>query len=179
MTTAIDAHAVDDTEQREIERFLVEEASLLDARRYDEWLALLHDEFSYHVPVPLSREDSRSERYDDVMEYANESKSFLEMRFRRIKSDYAWAEHPAAYMRHFVTNFRVDCLDPRPGSTNPTWLTRTNVLLVRARLPEPPVMTSAERHDVIERAEGRLLLRRRDVYLDTEVPDDVQLGIIF
>lgn len=160
----------------EIERFLVEEAADLDAGRYEEWLARLHHDFSYRIPVPLSREDPTLARYDAILEYANESKSFLTMRFGRVASDYAWAERPAAFTRHFVTNFRVE---PDREQADEAWWVHTNVLVVRARLPEPPVFASAGRRDHIARHDGRLLLRERTVFLDSEVPTETQLGVIF
>lgn len=160
----------------EIERFLVHEADLMDKGRYDEWLALLHDQFIYRVPVAFSREDPSLDRYDSRLEYANESKSFLTMRFSRVSSDFAWAERPPAFTRHFVTNFRVE---PAAGGSEDSWQVSTNVLVVRARLPEPPVFASAERIDRIERHDGRLLLRERTVLLDAEVPNETQLGVIY
>lgn len=163
------------TDVRRLEAFLIEEAALLDSRRYAQWLDLLDEDFIYRVPVPLSREDTELTPYDDTMEYANESKSFLQMRFDRIRSDFAWAERPVAYTRHFVTNLRV----LEEGSLGPgSWTISTNVLVVRSRLPEPPVMSTAERRDVVIEAGGRLLLRSRTVYLDTEVPNESQLGVI-
>lgn len=160
--------------QREIEQFLVDEAELLDTNRQGEWLDLLHEDFMYRMPVPVAREEPTQNQYDPVLEFANESKSFLEMRFRRVGSDFAWAERPAAFVRHFVTNFRVSVeVEER------VWSVRTNVLLMRSRRPEPPVFASAERRDRIERCEGRLLLRERVVYLDTEIPNDSQLGAIY
>lgn len=160
-------------EQLEIERFLVRESALLDSNRHSEWLALLDDNFVYRVPVPIAREEPDQSRYDDVLEFANESKSFLTMRFSRVSSDYAWAERPSAYTRHFVSNFQVE-----PDGDN-AWTVRTNVLVVRARLPEDPVMATAERVDRIERHAGGLLLHERTVYLDAEVPNESQLGVIY
>ena len=179
MSTAEDVRALDVERERRIERFLVDESAHLDAGRYDEWLALLREDFVYRVPVPLSREDTALDRYDEVLEYADESKSFLAMRFGRVSSDYAWAERPAAFTRHFVTNFRIGpaVADARSGAAR--WTCRTNVLVVRARLPEPPVLVSAERCDVIEETGEGFLLCRRDVYLDAEVPSESQLGVIF
>jgi 3-phenylpropionate/cinnamic acid dioxygenase small subunit len=160
----------------EIERFLVHEADLMDKARYDEWLALLHDDFIYRVPVAFSREDPSLARHDSRLEYANESKSFLTMRFSRVSSDFAWAERPPAFIRHFVTNFRVE---PAAGDGEDSWRVATNVLVVRARLPEPPVFGTAERVDRIERHDGRLLLMERTVLLDAEVPNESQLGVIY
>lgn len=163
----------------EIERFLVEEAAHMDAGRYESWLAMLHEDFLYRVPVPVSREDPALSKHDEVLEFANESKSFLTMRFNRVSSDFAWAEHPAAYIRHFVTNFRIEPAARPPAPEKPAWLVKTNVLVMRSRLPEPPVLVSAERHDIVERAGDGFLLRRREVFLDVEVPTESQLGVIF
>ena len=38
-------------EVREIERFLYDEAFLLDERRFDEWLALFTDDARYRMPT--------------------------------------------------------------------------------------------------------------------------------
>lgn len=159
----------------EIEEFLVREADLLDSGQYAQWLDLLHPSFLYRVPVALAREDPAQSPYDDVLEYANESKSFLEMRFRRIASDFAWAERPAAMVRHFVSNFRIR---PESGDTE-AYQVRTNVLVVRARLPEVPVIATAGRIDRLVRQDGALLLAERVVHLDAEVPTESQLGVIF
>ncbi|MBO9523760.1 MAG: aromatic-ring-hydroxylating dioxygenase subunit beta [Nocardioidaceae bacterium] len=158
----------------EIEDFLFHEAALLDAGRYAEWLDLLHEDFLYRVPVPLAREDPTQSPYDDVLEFANESKSFLEMRFRRISSDFAWAERPAAMVRHFVSNVRVI-----PQDEGDELEVHTNVLVTRARLPEQPVWATAGRRDRIVRHDGGFLLRERVVHLDAEVPTESQLGVIF
>lgn len=159
---------------REIEQFLVDEVELLDTNRQGEWLDLLHEDFIYRMPVPVAREEPTQNQYDRVLEFANESKSFLSMRFQRVGSDFAWAERPAAYVRHFVSNFRISV-----DVEDKAWTVRTNVLLMRARLPEPPQLATAERRDRIERHSGRLLLRERVVYLDTEIPNDTQLGSIY
>lgn len=160
--------------QREVEQFLVDESELLDSNRQNEWLDLLHESFIYRMPVPVAREEPTQNQYDSVLEFANESKSFLEMRFGRVSSDFAWAERPPAFVRHFVTNFRISALEG-----DDAWAVRTNVLLMRARQPEPPVLASAERHDRIERHDGKLLLCERIVYLDAEIPNDTQLGTIY
>lgn len=157
----------------EIEEFLLKESALLDNHRHEEWLSLLHDDFVYRVPLPVAHEEVSQGRYDPLVELANESKSFLKMRFGRISSDYAWAERPAPYIRHFVSNLIVE--DVGDDALH----ARTNVLVVRSRQPEAPVLASAGRHDVLQRHNGSFLLRERTVYLDTEIPNDSQLGVIY
>jgi 3-phenylpropionate/cinnamic acid dioxygenase small subunit len=157
--------------------FLVEESAALDERRYGDWLAMLTDDFVYEVPVPLSREDPSLPQHAEELFLAHESKSFLSMRFSRVESDYGWAERPAAFIRHFVSNLRV--LDEVPGADGRRWTVATNVLVVRSRLPEPPSLSSAGRRDVIVETGEGLRLQHRVVYLDAELPTDSQTSVIY
>lgn len=159
----------------EIHDFLIEESAALDDHRWADWLDLLTDDFLYLVPVPRSREDPALAPYSEDTYLAHESKSFLAMRFDRIKSDFAWAERPAGFGRHFVSNLRVRDCDEQAA----TWSVSTNVLVTRGRLPEPMTLSSAERRDTIVRIEDGWRLARRVVLLDTEVPTDSQLGGIY
>lgn len=158
----------------EIENFLYRESKLLDSHRHDEWLALLDDDFVYRVPLPVAKDEASMGGYDDVLELANESKSFLRMRFARVTSDFAWAERPAPYLRHYVTNVQVTAEEP-----GPVWVVESNVLVVRSRQPEDPVHCSAGRRDRLRRHGDSFMLLDRTVFLDTEVPNDGQLGVIY
>ena len=155
--------------------FLVEESAALDERRYTDWLGLLTDDFVYEVPVPQSREDPGLAQHAEGLYLAHESKSFLTMRFSRVESDYAWAERPAAFIRHFVSNLRV--LDN--GAANGRWRVATNVLVARSRLPEATSLSSAGRHDVIVETSEGLRLQHRTVFLDSELPNDSQTSVIY
>lgn len=160
--------------RREVEDFLYRESRLLDEHRHDEWLALLDDGFIYRMPLPVAHEEISSGRYDSVVELANESKSFLRMRFGRISSEFAWAERPAPFIRHFVSNVIVD--DSSPAGE---LIVFSNVMVIRSRQPEDPVLASAGRRDRIRRSGESFQLLERTVYLDTEVPNDGQLGVIY
>ena len=155
--------------------FLVEESAALDERRYTDWLGLLTDDFVYEVPVPQSREDPGLAQHAEGLYLAHESKSFLTMRFTRVASDYAWAERPAAFVRHFVSNLRV--LDA--GAGNGRWTVATNVLVARSRLPEATSLSSAARRDVIVETPDGLRLQHRAVFLDSELPNDSQTSVIY
>src|SRR5262245_30291491 len=158
----------------DIWEFLVNESAALDEHRHDDWLALLTDDFIYAIPVPHSREDPTQSPYDKSTFLAHESKSFLGMRFARLSSDHAWSERPAAFFRHFISNFQL--LD---GVDGESWTVATNVLVVRSRLPEPTTMSTAGRRDTIVSTPGGLRLKHRIVFLDTELPTDGQLGLIY
>lgn len=157
--------------------FLTEESAAMDERRYQDWLGMLTDDFVYEVPVPVSREDPGLPQHAEGLYLAHESKSFLSMRFARVESDYAWAERPAAFIRHFVGNLRV--LDAGSVDGGSRWTVATNVLVARSRLPEATSLSSAGRHDVIVETPEGLRLQHRTVYLDSELPTDSQTSVIY
>ena len=96
------------------------------------------------------------------------------MRFVRFSHDHAWSERPLAFIRHFVSNLRI--LDQIEDQQ---WTVATNVLVTRARLPEPTTICTAGRRDVIVATPEGLRLKHRAVFLDTELPTDEQLGVIY
>lgn len=153
--------------------FLVAESAALDERRFTDWLEMLTDEFTYEIPVPRSREDPLESPYDDEIFLAHESKSFLAMRFARLSSDHAWSERPTAFVRHFISNVRI------AGSADGGLLVTSNVLVARSRLPEPTTLASAGRRDTLVDTPAVLRLARRIVHLDTELPTDAHLSVIY
>ena len=154
--------------------FLIAESAALDEHRQSDWLNFLTEDFIYEIPVPLSREDPTQSPYDETILLSHESKSFLKMRFARLSSDHAWSERPLAFIRHFVSNLRIlDQIDDQQ------WTVATNVMVTRARLPEPTTMSTAGRRDVIVATPEGLRLKHRTVFLDTELPTDGQLGVIY
>lgn len=154
--------------------FLVAESAALDEHRHHDWLGMLTDDFRYEMPVPRSGEDVTQSPYDPTTYLAHESKSFLSMRFTRVESDHAWSERPRAFVRHFISNFRV--LAENEGRS---WTVATNVLAYRSRLPAPPTLSSAGRVDEIVATPDGLRLAHRVVYLDTELPEDGQLALVY
>ena len=154
--------------------FLIDESAMLDEHQYAQWLQLLTDDFVYVMPVPRSTEDMSESAYDDSTFLANESKSFLSMRFARVESDHAWSERPRAFTRHFITNFRVI-----GEADDQTFTVVTNALVYRSRQPAPVTLSSAGRRDVIVRSAEGFKLQHRTVFLDTELPEDGQLAVIY
>jgi 3-phenylpropionate/cinnamic acid dioxygenase small subunit len=159
----------------EVSRFLFEESAALDEQRYDDWFAMLDDDFDYRVPVPMAREDPRLPRYSDTSVLAWESRGSLDHRFRRYKSEFAWADRPPAFVRHFVSNVRASSGE-RPGE----WMVKSNLFVVRSRMPEPVSMVSAGREDLLRGSpETGFKLARRIVYLDAEQPTASQLAVLY
>ncbi|GGT65907.1 aromatic-ring-hydroxylating dioxygenase subunit beta [Streptomyces atratus] len=154
-----------------VTQFLHEESAALDEARYEDWLAVLADDFQYEIPLPVTPESPYAEQYSRSMPLSLESKGSLRFRFERLASDYAWADRPRHFLRHFVSNVRVG-----PGERPDEWIVRSNVLVARSRTSEPTTLASAGRHDLLRgSARDGFVLASRTVYLDVEVPHASQL----
>jgi 3-phenylpropionate/cinnamic acid dioxygenase small subunit len=89
----------------------------------------------------------------------------LELRVRRLETEYAWAEDPPSRTRHFVTNVRI-----AEGEEEDEVAVRSNLLLYRSRGSVPHYdLLSAERKDVLRKEEDQWKLRRRVILLDHAV----------
>jgi 3-phenylpropionate/cinnamic acid dioxygenase small subunit len=152
--------------------FLIDEAALLDDNRLDDWLALLHPEIDYRVPIRITRERTAGPGFSDEGLHLFENHESLALRVERFATDYAWSEDPPSRTRRFLTNFRVFELDG--GDLR----VRSNLLLYRERLSEPSSqLLSARREDDLRAVEGELRLVRRVVLLDQAVVTTPNLGI--
>ncbi len=92
----------------EVYSFLMREAELLDERREREWLeSCIADDVEYLMPVRENRERSEGVGFSDESFYFQDTRGSLELRVKRLETEYAWAEDPPSRTRHFVTNVRV------------------------------------------------------------------------
>src|SRR6267143_1737124 len=87
----------------EIERFLVDEAALLDEWRLDEWLALMAPDARYLVP-PLDRPGADPR---DTLFLIADDRRTLASRVRQLLSGTTWAENPRSRTRSLITNVRL------------------------------------------------------------------------
>jgi 3-phenylpropionate/cinnamic acid dioxygenase small subunit len=98
----------------EVQNFLFEEAALLDAQRFDEWLARLAPEVRYWMPARSDRQRADRERSvggPNDLAYFEETWEHLQQRVKRLATGQAWAEEPPSHTRRLVTNVRVEPLD--------------------------------------------------------------------
>ncbi len=159
---------------RSVERFLIEEAELLDDARYREWLGLLHDDIRYVAPVrPTRRSDGRVDLQD--MYWFEENRATLELRVRRLETDVNWAEEPPSRTRRLVGNVRVTSTD-EPDSVR----VRSNLLCHRNRGESPTSdLIVAERRDVLVRHDGDWRLRSREILFDHGTLGTKNLALLF
>jgi 3-phenylpropionate/cinnamic acid dioxygenase small subunit len=150
----------------EVHSFLMREAELLDERREREWLeSCIADDVEYLMPVRENRERSEGVGFSDESFYFQDTRGSLELRVKRLETEYAWAEDPPSRTRHFVTNVRV-----AEGDEEDEVAVRSNLLLYRSRGSDPRHdLISAERKDVLRKEEGQWKLRKRVILLDHSV----------
>jgi biphenyl 2,3-dioxygenase beta subunit len=150
----------------EVEDFYFDEAALLDARRYREWLELLADDIHYWMPVRRTKTsnelDSEFTRPGD-MAFFDDNKSMLAMRVRRLETGYAWCEDPPSRTRHLIGNVRVLRADAAGLEVE------SSFHLYRSRLNSEEDNWLGLRRDLLRRIDGSLRIARRHVFLDQTV----------
>lgn len=152
--------------QFEVEQFLYHEASLLDDRKLDEWLALCADDIHYWMPIrrtTTAREVAHEFTAPDAMAFFNDNKAMLTLRVQRLAVGRAWAEDPPSRTRHFVANVRVREVvgeDVHVG---------LNFHLYRTRLDSEEDHWYGRREDVLRRSANGFVLARRHIFLDQTI----------
>lgn len=168
MTTSVDRDI------REAARdFLFLEALYLDERRWQEWLALWSEDAVYEVPVRVTREKGAEWELSPVARIFDDTKETLEVRVKRLETEFAWAEQPPSRTRHFVTNVLVEAT-----ATDGEVLARSNCLVYRSRGAETtPSLISVQRRDTLRRENGAWRIARRWAAIDQAVVNAHNLSI--
>lgn len=153
--------------------FLYLEALALDERRFRDWLAMFADDARYEIPVRVSRESGADWELSPSARVFEDTKETLEIRVRRLETDFAWAEQPPSRTRHYVTNVIVQATE-----SPDEFLALSNCFVYRSRGTEAkPNLFSAQRRDRIRRGESGWLIVHRWAALDQAVMDARNLSI--
>lgn len=153
--------------QLDIERFLFEEADLLDRHLFRDWLALFSDDIVYYMPVTTNYHEQacgEAPPPGDVACYFDENLHTLKQRVRRLETGKAWAEMPPSRTRHSVSNVYIT-----PSATAGEWDVRCNFLVYRSRLERQVDLFVGARVDRLRPNSGdgsRWKIARRDIHLD-------------
>lgn len=147
----------------EIQQFLVDEAALLDERRFADWFALLTDDITYRVTAQVAR---NTEDGQQDYEIVDEDKETLRLRVDQLSDPrLTRAENPPSFYRRFVSNFRIS----RTGASD-LFAVKTNLLVYKDR-PSTGVteLYAAERHDRLQQGDAGFRIQSRLVCLDQSV----------
>ena len=154
--------------------FYVNEAWLLDDRRFKEWLDLFTDDVLYFMPrrknVPR-RESHREVTALGDLALVEDDRRYLEMRVARLDTGMAWGEDPPSRTRHLIGNLVAV---PSAGGEVKA---RTAFLVYRSHLETDHQILSGSREDLPRRVNGAWKVARRTILLDANVLLDKNLSI--
>ena len=141
----------------DVERFLVDEAALLDDWKLNEWLGLFVPEGRYLVP-PL---DARNAEAGKSLFLVADDFVTLKSRVAQLLGRSTWAETPRSRTRRLVTNFRV------LEANGPEALVTANFTVWRFHHGSSDAYVGRYVHRIVRTPEG-LRFRERRAELDLE-----------
>lgn len=146
-------------------QWLVDEAYLLDAQSYEDWLELLTDDIHYVMPVRVTTALGAGFDTSPGMAHFDEDKYSLSRRVARFLTEHAWTEDPPSRLRHYVTNVRTFASDD-----DDHLIVDSAVLLFRNRGDvRESSLISAGREDLLRRGGDGWKLARRTILVDESV----------
>lgn len=95
---------------RQLIDFVLDEAALLDAPRYDDWLALFTEDGHYWMPLAPGQTDARlhaSLLYEDRL--------LLQVRIERLRGARTFSQQPISRCHHLLQTPRVTARDDAAG----------------------------------------------------------------
>jgi len=95
-----------DVTDKDLIDFVVREARLLDAKKYDEWNALFTDDALYWIPAAPGQEDGITH-----ISHMYEDKLLRDLRIERFKSPRAFSQQPPSRCHHLLQMPTVESRD--------------------------------------------------------------------
>jgi 3-phenylpropionate/cinnamic acid dioxygenase small subunit len=158
--------------EREIAAFLYREAELLDSNRLEEWLGILTEDVTYEMPVRVTREGGNAQ-VSSEMSHFSEDRHSLELRVKRLNTNFGWAENPPSRTRRFISNIRVE----ETQNANEV-KAQSYFLLYRSRGDSSEAdLISGERRDLLRNVDGNWRLAGRVIIVDQTVLGTRNLAI--
>jgi 3-phenylpropionate/cinnamic acid dioxygenase small subunit len=161
------------------EDFIVEEAALLDAGRFDDWLALFDSAGRYWVPL-LGSQQADPLRHNSL---AYEDRLLLQLRVDRLKDPRAHSQHPRSSCQHVLQRPVVEVdgtgndANAGEGAGNVAVL-RTPFIYVESRGEEQLLLAGCYRHELVRRLQSWVIrLKRVDLLNPSRALPAVQLFI--
>ena len=161
----------------DVNQFYIDEAWLLDERKYKEWLALLTDDCLYYMPRRKNvyrREIEREipPRGTDIA-YFEDTKQAMEVRVARLETGMAWSDDPPSRTRHLVGNLKVEPLE------NGDIKTRTAFIVYRSHLETDQDIYAGGREDILRPDGDSWKIAARTILLDANVLLSKNISIFF
>lgn len=145
--------------EREIERFINFEATLLDEWKLEDWAKLFTEDARYWIPADLP--DGRP---GEVVGLVDDDTERIRGRVQRLLSRHAHADVPRPRTRRFITNIRVEPVNGDDVSATASFL----VYRYRNNHLDPFI---GQYRYLLRRADGTFRIRSRAAILDMEALD--------
>ncbi|MBV1913045.1 MAG: aromatic-ring-hydroxylating dioxygenase subunit beta [Cycloclasticus sp.] len=158
----------------DLQRRLFQEARILSAELYDEWLAdILSDDIYYRMDMPQRRfrEDKSGQRAPAKTPIFNDDLSSLKVRIGRYDTGFVWAENPMNASRHIISNVEVFEMDEKSQ-----FKVYSIVELHRSRLNADRKRFTVGREDIWVKSEKGYQLLERLMTLDDSVVLDSNMN---
>ncbi len=149
--------------QYEVEKFYYDEAALLDARNFADWVELFAEDAHYFMPLRRTRTQRELDKeftQPGEMAFFDDDKTMLVGRVKKLASGLSWAEDPPSRTRHLITNVRILEDDGEELTVE------SNFHLYRTRLKSEEFSWIGHRHDKLRRSGASFVIASRDIYLE-------------
>lgn len=142
-------------QQLEIERFLYDQAEILDEKRWADWLALFAVDGHYWMPAHET--DTTG---DGVPSIFYEDVDLMRVRAKRVNHPRAWSQKPPHRTTHVVSNVIVESIDQATGDV----VVRSKFHMEEFRRDDLRHFAGKYRHHLIRTRDGyRIKLQRVDL----------------
>jgi len=149
--------------------FVVNEAHLLDTRRYEAWNALFTDDAFYWIPLVPDQEDGLNHT-----SHLYEDKLLRELRIERLKSPRAFSQQPPTRSHHLLQMPTVESADPASGR----WVVRSEFHYTESQGDELNTFVgTCLHHLVLEGGELKMALKRVNLINSDAALPAVQLFV--
>ena len=162
--------------QYRVEKFYYDEAALLDAHNYEEWVTLFTDDTHYFMPIRrtrLRRELGKEFTKPGEIAFFDDDKQVLIARWKKVADGTSWAEDPPSRTRHMISNIRI------VEDSGEELRIESNFHVYRTRLKSEEDSWVGARHDVLRRVGGSFQIAKRLILLDQTVLLSRNLSTMF
>ncbi len=182
MATELDAALRRLLLREEVEAFLHHEADLLDARRFEDWLALFSEDVRIFMPLSqnVAIHDDRAARTAEGIDSAwmDEGIETLRQRVAQLATNVHWAEEPASRTTHMISNLQLTDIRPAIGHVMEVDI-RCRFLVHRNRNQDETTTLIGKRNDQLRRDGDDWRIARREIQLDQNVLLVKNLSVFF
>ncbi|HVZ46541.1 MAG TPA: aromatic-ring-hydroxylating dioxygenase subunit beta [Ramlibacter sp.] len=146
--------------------FLYQEAAMLDAQRWDDWLALYTADCEFWLPAWKSEHELTANPRAELSLIYYRTRAGLEDRVSRVKSGKSVASIPLPRTQHSIANVRIEPAADGSVQVYSNWV--VNEFLTKSR--EVRMQFGRYEHRLTENAGEKRISRKKIVMLNDYMP---------